>query len=137
MKMAVFWVVTPCSLVEVYRRFGGACCLHHQGGRGKLLPDYTALQPRRQPSSSEKRCSLLESCVVLQNVTEFWIMESREVFGVWAVRKNQWIVTATNTVMFTLQEIIRVMWIPFVPLCLQSGGTPTVCSLLMTHQCRQ
>jgi hypothetical protein len=21
MKMAVFWVVTPCSLVEVYRRF--------------------------------------------------------------------------------------------------------------------
>jgi hypothetical protein len=22
-KMAVFWVVAPCSLVEVYRRFGG------------------------------------------------------------------------------------------------------------------
>jgi hypothetical protein len=31
MKMAVFWVVAPCSLVEVYQRFGGACCLHHQG----------------------------------------------------------------------------------------------------------
>jgi hypothetical protein len=30
MKMAVFWVVAPCSLVEVYRRFRGACCLHHQ-----------------------------------------------------------------------------------------------------------
>jgi hypothetical protein len=27
-KMAVFWYVTPCSLVEVYRRFRGACCLH-------------------------------------------------------------------------------------------------------------
>jgi hypothetical protein len=25
MKMAVFWVVAPCSLVEVYRRFRGAC----------------------------------------------------------------------------------------------------------------
>jgi hypothetical protein len=24
MKMAVFWVVTPCSLVEVYLRFRGA-----------------------------------------------------------------------------------------------------------------
>jgi hypothetical protein len=24
MKMAVFWVVAPCSLVEVYRRFRGA-----------------------------------------------------------------------------------------------------------------
>jgi hypothetical protein len=29
--MAVFWVVAPCSLVEVYRRFRGPCCLHHQG----------------------------------------------------------------------------------------------------------
>jgi hypothetical protein len=31
MKMAVFWVVAPCILIEVYRRFRGACCLHHQG----------------------------------------------------------------------------------------------------------
>jgi hypothetical protein len=31
--MAVFWVVAPCSLVEVYKRFGGPCCLHHQGDR--------------------------------------------------------------------------------------------------------
>jgi hypothetical protein len=30
MKMAVFWVVVPCSLVEVYQCFTGACCLHHQ-----------------------------------------------------------------------------------------------------------
>jgi hypothetical protein len=22
----------PCSMVEVYRRFKGACCLHHQDG---------------------------------------------------------------------------------------------------------
>jgi hypothetical protein len=29
-KMAVFWVVAPCSLVEVYQRFRGPCCLHHQ-----------------------------------------------------------------------------------------------------------
>jgi hypothetical protein len=33
MKMAVFWVVAPCSLVEVYRRFRGACCVSHQGDR--------------------------------------------------------------------------------------------------------
>jgi hypothetical protein len=30
MKMAVFSVVAPCSLVQVYRRFRGSCCLHHQ-----------------------------------------------------------------------------------------------------------
>jgi hypothetical protein len=61
--MAVFWVVVPCRLVEVYHRFRGPCCLHHQGDHPddggskdlwnvvKLLPDYTVLQPRRQPSS--------------------------------------------------------------------------------------
>jgi hypothetical protein len=30
-KVAVFCVVAPCSLVEVYQRFRGPCCLHHQG----------------------------------------------------------------------------------------------------------
>jgi hypothetical protein len=30
-KMAAFWVVAPCSLVEVYQRFRGPCCHHHQG----------------------------------------------------------------------------------------------------------
>jgi hypothetical protein len=30
MKLAVFWVVAPCSLVEVYQRFRGTCCLHYQ-----------------------------------------------------------------------------------------------------------
>jgi hypothetical protein len=30
MKRAVFWVATACSLVEVYRHFRGACCLHHK-----------------------------------------------------------------------------------------------------------
>jgi hypothetical protein len=27
----VFWVVTPCSDVVGYQRFGGTCCLHLQG----------------------------------------------------------------------------------------------------------
>jgi hypothetical protein len=31
MKKTAFWDIAPCSLAEVYRRFGGACCLHHQG----------------------------------------------------------------------------------------------------------
>jgi hypothetical protein len=32
-----FWVVDPCSLVEVYRRFRGVYCLHHQGDRDSHL----------------------------------------------------------------------------------------------------
>jgi hypothetical protein len=56
MKMAVFWVVAPCSLIEVYRRVTDACCLHHQDSKhlwnvGKFLLDNTVQQPRRQPSS--------------------------------------------------------------------------------------
>jgi hypothetical protein len=31
MKFRVFLDVAPCSHVEVYRRFRGAYCLHHQG----------------------------------------------------------------------------------------------------------
>jgi hypothetical protein len=55
-EAAAFWAIVPCSLVEVYLCFIGACCLHHQGDEwgskhlwniGKLLPDYTAQQPRR------------------------------------------------------------------------------------------
>jgi hypothetical protein len=51
--MAVFWVVAPCSLVEVYQRFRRPCYLHRQDlwSVGKLLPNYTELQTRRQPSS--------------------------------------------------------------------------------------
>jgi hypothetical protein len=59
--MAVFWVVAPCSLLEVYCCFRGAYCLHHHrpddGGSkhlwkiGKLLPNYTVQQPRIQPFS--------------------------------------------------------------------------------------
>jgi hypothetical protein len=30
-KMAVFWVVSPCSLVEIYRRFRHTCYLHLLG----------------------------------------------------------------------------------------------------------
>lgn len=33
LKMAVFLNVASCSLVEVYIRFGGPNCLHHQGDK--------------------------------------------------------------------------------------------------------
>jgi hypothetical protein len=36
MKMAVLWDVAPCSLVEVHRRFRGACCLRHHGDQTRL-----------------------------------------------------------------------------------------------------
>jgi hypothetical protein len=33
-QVEVFWVVTSCSAVVGYRRFGGPYCLHHPGNGG-------------------------------------------------------------------------------------------------------
>jgi hypothetical protein len=44
MKMAVFWDAVPCGLSDD----GGSKYLRNMA---KLLPVYTALQPRRQPYS--------------------------------------------------------------------------------------
>jgi hypothetical protein len=33
-----FLHIAPCSLVEVYRRFRGACCLHHHGDESQIFP---------------------------------------------------------------------------------------------------
>jgi hypothetical protein len=62
-KMAVFWVLAPCCLVEICRHCRGAWCLHflrrpNDGGNkylwniGKLLTDYMRLKYRRQPYSN-------------------------------------------------------------------------------------
>jgi hypothetical protein len=32
-QVEVFWVVTPCSVVVGYQRFGGTCCLRLQGDK--------------------------------------------------------------------------------------------------------
>jgi hypothetical protein len=34
LMMAVFWVVALCSVVQVYQRLRGACCLQRQGDNG-------------------------------------------------------------------------------------------------------
>jgi hypothetical protein len=54
LKMTVFWVAAPCSLVEIDRRFRGAYCLYHQGDewlsssskRIKFITVFTKLHPK-------------------------------------------------------------------------------------------
>jgi hypothetical protein len=50
-KMTVFWVVAPRSLVEVYDHGPDDWSSKDLRNCGKLLPDYTELQPKRQSSS--------------------------------------------------------------------------------------
>jgi hypothetical protein len=58
LNMTVFWDVSPCSLVEIYRRFRCACCLHYQGSKylwnvGKFLLDSKTQYPEwHSPSTS-------------------------------------------------------------------------------------
>jgi hypothetical protein len=75
MKMAVFWVVATCRLVEVYLRYRGGCCLPHQGdvthknNVGELLSHKTAQHSGRQPSListgpvSVRKCETAVSCI--------------------------------------------------------------------------
>ena len=38
----VFCILTPCSLVEIYKYFGGTCCLHLQSRKGFESVDITS-----------------------------------------------------------------------------------------------
>jgi hypothetical protein len=63
-KMAVFWDVPPCRLVEIDGRFRGACCHEwpDDGGskdlcNGIFLPDDTVQHPRRQSCINDMQVS--------------------------------------------------------------------------------
>jgi hypothetical protein len=58
-KVTVFWVVAPCSLVEVNRRFRGTCCLHHQdpddGGPSETSVNFHQTTRYSNPEDSHLR----------------------------------------------------------------------------------
>jgi hypothetical protein len=79
MKMAVPWVVAPCSLVAVYRCCRGAWCLSYcpgDGGNnhlwnvGKLVPDRTAQHPKDSCLHTRRPESLKSHIVPVVDVTE-------------------------------------------------------------------
>jgi hypothetical protein len=88
MKIAVFWVVAPCSLVEVYQRFRGTCCLHHQGDRPH----------RRENLKSYKieNVETFEITSILRNTvkgmrTYYMISKDiRQQFGIRSSLQNEW-----------------------------------------------
>jgi hypothetical protein len=58
MKVALFWDVASCSLIDTDRHFRGTYCLHHQSSKliwnVSLLPDYMVHHPRTEPASVQK-----------------------------------------------------------------------------------
>jgi hypothetical protein len=64
MKMAAFRALAPHIQVEVYQRTGLMI-------EAQRLPDYTAQQPRRQPSSLHERSCVNRTflmCVTITNI---------------------------------------------------------------------
>jgi hypothetical protein len=54
-KMAVFWVVAPCSLVEVYERLRGSCCLDHHGATTQKTASFVLTAARTSNPSIRKQ----------------------------------------------------------------------------------
>jgi hypothetical protein len=96
LKMAVFWVVAPCSQVEVYRRFRGACSLHlhvialitetasasgtsvnvHQSTR-RYNPDDSHLYSRRRENLKSHLHLIMLLSGYEYKLWSFWICGSR------------------------------------------------------------
>jgi hypothetical protein len=66
--MAVFWVVAPCSLVEIYQRFRGPSCLHHQGD----------LRTNRRENL---KSYLLNSCATENPLSSIFLLLVASLFG--------------------------------------------------------
>jgi hypothetical protein len=64
----VFWDVALCSLVKYFRRFRGACCLHHQGNKSLMEAASTCetsvnfyqTTPRNNPEDSHLKVIVTE-----------------------------------------------------------------------------
>jgi hypothetical protein len=68
-KMAVFWVVAPCSLVEVYQRFRGPYCLHHQDDESPVSTSETWIN-----SYQTTRRNIPEDCHLDRKIYVHWIL---------------------------------------------------------------
>jgi hypothetical protein len=114
MKMAVFRVVAQCRLVQVYRRFRGPYCLHHQGpsyqSTRRYNPEDINLQVRRTVSinTSASLIALPDSSCLLA---------ARPWFNAWSCEIHKG--PSGN-----VEDFLRVHWSPLLI---------TTLPLLLTH----
>jgi hypothetical protein len=71
--MGVFWVVVPCSPVEVYQRFRGPCRHHHQGDliarTSETLVNFYQTTRRYNPEDSHLRIDSINKVFVTYLIT--------------------------------------------------------------------
>jgi hypothetical protein len=80
---AVFRVVTSCSTVEIYRRFRGLYCVHHQGRQRGAATQKTAvfMLTAVRTSNSTKRLNFSVTCVLHIQLTHSSLFVYRVIIG--------------------------------------------------------
>jgi hypothetical protein len=73
MGMAVFWVVAPCSLVEVYQRFRGLAPMMEAARTSETLVEFCHTSRRYNPEDSHLHVILFFASVKLGNKQEYYI----------------------------------------------------------------
>jgi hypothetical protein len=78
LKITFFWDVAPCSLADVYRRFGGACCLHRRGDDGAGSTSETSVNfyqtTRRNVSENSHHTRRRENLKSHVSMLVFWVV---------------------------------------------------------------
>jgi hypothetical protein len=109
MKSSALWVIAPCSLVEVERRFKGVYCLHCQDD------DEGSVKRRRASTTlddavSQKAVSLVEFSEVSEVRTASIIRVMLE-----AVRVSETSVCFNETALCNISESCNLHTFPFLP----------------------
>jgi hypothetical protein len=75
-KLTVFWDVAPCSLVDIYRRFRGACCPHPSPDwwRQQAPLKHWSISSRLHGSISQKTVIFIFAAVRRRNLTYIFVI---------------------------------------------------------------
>jgi hypothetical protein len=115
-KMAVFWVVAPCSLVEVYQHFRGPCCSIIRAS--ETLVNFYQTTWRYNPEDSRLRLLPCSQIQLLDAVLRFHVFTS--------ISCRSFLILSSHLLLcLHVVSSFEVFWVKFVflvfpsfPLCL-------------------
>jgi hypothetical protein len=101
LKMAVFWVVVPCILVEVYHYFRCACCLCHREWWLTLVNFYhTTWHYNTEGCHLHTHCQenlkSYFSCFLVFSPWKMWVVASK------SIKKKNAVANETSSTLFII-----------------------------------
>jgi hypothetical protein len=102
--MAVVWDVAPYSLVEIDRRFGGACCLHHQGDG---YSSYWWWSLHGVTAQKAVTCKIIFIRQLLVKTPIPYLLKIRSVVKIWSMWTISWFCVHLCTLETTHQNVFN------------------------------